>query len=77
MVAFSAADLTLLRIRCVSCGQHTEKLVTVLAKKDSIACAICRKEIDLKTPHNALLIKETAESCARIGEALTKLTSPE
>jgi hypothetical protein len=71
---FSAADLTLLRIRCAGCGQHTEKLVTVLAKKESITCAICRNEIDLKTPHNALLIKETAESCVRIGEALTKLT---
>jgi hypothetical protein len=72
-MAFSAADITLLRTRCVGCGQHTEKLVTVLSKKDSIPCAICRKEIDLKTPHNALLIKETAESCAHIGEALTKL----
>jgi hypothetical protein len=73
-MAFSAADLTLLRIRCAGCGQHTEKLVTVLAKKDSITCVICRAEINLRTPHNALLIKETAESCARIGEAMTKLT---
>ena len=72
-MAFSAADLTLLRIRCAGCGQHTEKLVTVLAKKESIPCAICGAAIDLKTPHNALLIKETAESCVRIGEALTKL----
>lgn len=70
---FSAADLTLLRIRCAGCGQHTEKLVTVLATKAAIQCSICHKDIDLKTPHNALLIKETKESCIRIGEALTKL----
>jgi ribosomal protein S27E len=72
-MAFSAADLTLLRIRCAGCGQHTEKLVTVLAKKDSIPCAVCGALIDLRTPHNALLIKETAESCARIGAALTNI----
>jgi hypothetical protein len=71
---FSAADLTLLRIRCASCGQHTEKLVTVLAKRDSIPCATCGALIDLKTPHNALLIKETADSCARIGIALTNIS---
>lgn len=71
---FSAADLTLLRIRCAGCGQHTEKLVTVLAKKDTLQCGVCGATIDLKTPHNTLLIKETADSCARIGEALTKLT---
>jgi ribosomal protein S27E len=70
---FSAADLTLLRIRCPGCGQHSEKLVTVLVKKDAIACAICSTTIDLTTPHNTLLIKETAESCVRIGAALTKL----
>ncbi len=73
-MAFSAADLTLLRIRCAACGQHTEKLVTVLAKRDSIPCGVCGMLIDLKTPHNALLIKETAESCARIGVALTKIS---
>jgi hypothetical protein len=72
-MAFSAADLTLLRIRCPGCGQHSEKLVTVLVKKDAIPCAICSAPIDLKTPHNALLIKETADSCARIGAALTKI----
>lgn len=72
-MAFSAADLTLLRIRCAGCGQHTEKLVTVLARRGSIPCAVCGLPIDLRTPHNALLIKETAASCARIGEALTKL----
>jgi hypothetical protein len=70
---FSAADLTLLRIRCPGCGQHTEKLVTVLARRDTIPCNICHAAIDLKTPHNTLLIRETAESCARIGEALTKI----
>ncbi|MEA2950816.1 MAG: hypothetical protein QOJ96_336, partial [Alphaproteobacteria bacterium] len=58
---------------CPGCGQHSEKLVTVLVKKDAIACAICSTTIDLTTPHNTLLIKETAESCARIGAALTKL----
>ncbi len=73
-MGFSAADLTLLRIRCAACGQHTEKLVTVLAKKESIACGVCGVPIDLKTPHNTLLIKETSDSCARIGEALTKIS---
>ncbi len=72
-MAFSAADLTLLRIRCTGCGQHTEKLVTVLAKRESIDCAVCGMSIDLTTPHNALLIKETAASCARIGDAMTKI----
>jgi transcription elongation factor Elf1 len=73
-MGFSAADLTLLRIRCAGCGQHTEKLVTVLAKKDFLTCGVCGKPIDLRTPQNALLIKETADSCARIGEALTKIS---
>ena len=74
---FSTSDLTLLRIRCTGCGQHTEKLVTVLAARASIACNICGASIDLKTPHNTLLIKETAESCARIGAALMKLAEAE
>jgi hypothetical protein len=72
-MAFSAADLTLLRIRCSDCGQHTEKLVTVLIRKDTLTCNICGTEIDLKTPHNVLLITETTKSCARIGAKLTAL----
>jgi hypothetical protein len=70
MVAFSAADLTILRIRCPGCGQHTEKLVTVLVRKSNIPCNVCGSPIDLDTPVNRLLIKETAQNCARIGAAL-------
>jgi hypothetical protein len=70
MVAFSAADLTILRIRCPGCGQHTEKLVTVLVRKSNIPCTVCGSPIDLDTPVNRLLIKETAQNCARIGAAL-------
>jgi hypothetical protein len=69
---FSTADLTLLRIRCGGCRQHTEKLVTLLVRKDIMRCATCGAVINLKAPHNALLIKQTAESCARIGAALIK-----
>jgi transcription elongation factor Elf1 len=69
-MAFSAADLTILRIRCPECGQHTEKLVTVLVKKSNIPCAVCGATIDLESPANRLLINETAQSCARIGAAL-------
>jgi hypothetical protein len=69
-MAFSAADLTILRIRCSGCGQHTEKLVTVLVRKSNIPCNVCGSLIDLDTPMNRLLIKETAQNCARIGAAL-------
>jgi hypothetical protein len=69
-MAFSAADLTILRIRCPACGQHTEKLVTVLVRKSNIPCSVCSSAIDLDTAVNRLLIKETAQNCARIGAAL-------
>jgi transcription elongation factor Elf1 len=69
-MSFSAADLTILRIRCPECGQHTEKLVTVLVRRSSIACNVCGAAIDLHTPVNKLLIKETAQNCMRLGAAL-------
>ena len=69
---FSTSDLTLLRIRCPKCGQHTEKIVTVLVRKDAIQCGTCGARISLSTPTNKILISETAACCARIGEALIK-----
>jgi transcription elongation factor Elf1 len=69
---FSTSDLTLLRIRCPKCGQHTEKIVTVLVRKDAIQCGTCGARISLSTPTNKILIAETAASCARVGEALIK-----
>jgi hypothetical protein len=69
-MTFSAADLTILRIRCSGCGQHTEKLVTVLVRKSNVPCSVCGAPIDLDTPVNRILIKETAQNCARIGAAL-------
>lgn len=69
-MSFSAADLTILRIRCPACGQHTEKLVTVLVRKSSIPCNVCGASVDLETPVNKLLIKETAQNCVRVGQAL-------
>ena len=69
---FSTADLTILRIRCQKCGQHTEKLVTLLVHKDSMQCSSCGARISLGTPTNRILIAETATSCARVGEALLK-----
>jgi len=71
-VKFSTADLTILRIRCQKCGQHTEKLVTLLLRKDAIQCSSCGERISLATPTNKILISETAASCARVGEALVK-----
>ena len=73
---FSTSDLTILRLRCQKCAQHTEKLVTVLVRKDHIQCINCGSRISLSTPTNKILIAETAESCARIGEALMKALSP-
>jgi len=70
-MAFSTSDLTILRIRCPGCKQYTEKLVTLLLRKTALPCAVCGSPIDLTTPHNVLLITETAESCKRIGAALT------
>jgi hypothetical protein len=67
---FSTSDLTILRIRCQKCGQHTEKIVTVLARKDAIPCSNCGGRISLSTPTNKILIAETSASCARVGEAL-------
>ena len=69
---FSTADLTLLRIRCQSCGQHSEKLVVLLIGKEAIPCSSCGGRINLTTPTNKLLISETAASCARVGESLVK-----
>jgi hypothetical protein len=69
---FSTADLTILRIRCQKCGQHTEKLVTLLVRKDSVPCSFCGARISLGTPTNRILIAETATSCDRVGEALLK-----
>jgi DNA-directed RNA polymerase subunit RPC12/RpoP len=71
-VKFSTSDLTILRIRCQKCGQHTEKIVTVLIRKDAIPCSNCGGRISLHTPINKILIAETAASCARVGEALMK-----
>ena len=57
---FSTADLTLLRIRCDACKQYSERLVTLLLRANSMTCAVCKATIDLTTPHNVLLINETA-----------------
>ena len=69
-MGFSTSDLTILRIRCPACKQYTEKLVTLLARKTNIPCSHCSLTIDLTTPHNAVLISETVESCKRVGAAL-------
>ena len=69
---FSTADWTMLRMRCHKCGQHTEKIVTVLIRKDAIPCGNCGARIGLSTPTNKILITETAASCDQIGEALIK-----
>jgi len=69
---FTTSDLTILRIRCQKCGQHTEKLVTLLVRKDAIPCVNCGARISLSTPTNKILIAETATSCARVGDALIK-----
>ena len=62
----------MLRIRCQKCGQHTEKIVTVLIRKDAISCGNCVARISLSTPTNKILIAETAANCDRIGEVLIK-----
>ena len=69
-MGFSTSDLTLLRIRCDTCKQYTERLVTLLLRRPTMTCAVCKAAIDLTTPHNELLIRETAQSCERIGAAL-------
>jgi len=69
---FSTSDWTMLRIRCHKCGQHTEKVVTVLVRKDAVPCGNCGARISLSTPTNKILIAETAASCDRIGEVLVK-----
>jgi hypothetical protein len=76
-MTFSTADWTVLRLRCTSCRQYTERLVTLLLRKDHLPCAVCGAHIDLRTPVNAYLIKETAESCKRIGAGLAHLLRPE
>ena len=69
---FSTADWTMLRIRCCKCGQHTEKIVTVLVRKVAIPCVNCGARISLSTPTNKILIAETAASCDRVGAAMIK-----
>ena len=72
-MTFSTADQTILRIRCPTCGQHSEKLVVLLVRKNAMPCSHCGARINLATPTNQLLISATAESCVRVGEALIKL----
>jgi predicted RNA-binding Zn-ribbon protein involved in translation (DUF1610 family) len=67
---FSTADVTILRIRCQKCRQHSEKLVILLVGKDAMPCSSCGGRINLATPTNKLLISETAASCARLGAAM-------
>jgi hypothetical protein len=76
-MAFSTADWTVLRIRCTACRQYTERLLTLLIRKDFLPCGVCGALIDLKEPVNAFLIKETAESCKRVGAGLANLLRPE
>jgi hypothetical protein len=76
-MSFSTADWTVLRLRCSGCRQYTERLVTLLLRKDYLTCSVCGAQIDLKTPVNSYLIKETAESCQRIGAGLARLLRPE
>lgn len=70
---FSTADMTILRIRCPKCGQHSEKLVVLLVGRDAIPCSHCGGRVNLATPTNRLLISETAANCERVGEALMKV----
>jgi DNA-directed RNA polymerase subunit RPC12/RpoP len=70
---FSTADITLLRIRCPKCGQHNERPVTVLVRRDEVTCSNCGRAISLRTRANKLLIEETAASCGKIGAELMKL----
>jgi DNA-directed RNA polymerase subunit RPC12/RpoP len=72
-MAFSTSDITLLRIRCARCGQHNERPVTVLARRDHIDCTNCARRISLSTPTNKMLIERTAASCAKIGTELMGL----
>ena len=72
---FSTSDITLLRIRCPKCGQHNERPVTILARRDHLDCTNCGRRISLSTPTNKLLIEQTAASCAKIGGDLMKLQS--
>jgi rRNA maturation endonuclease Nob1 len=67
---FSTADVTLLRIRCQRCRQHSEKLVALLVGKDAMPCSSCGGKINLATTTNKLLISETAANCARLGAVL-------
>jgi hypothetical protein len=76
-MTFSTADWTVLRLRCNSCRQYTERLVTLLLRKEYLQCGVCGAQIDLKTPVNAYLIKETEASCKRIGAGLAHLLRPE
>ena len=76
-MTFSTADWTVLRIRCAGCRQYTERLVTLLLRKDFLPCGTCGAQIDLKDPVNAFLIHETAESCKKIGAGLANLLRPE
>ena len=69
---FSTSDLTILRLRCPKCAQYTDKIVTVLVRKEAVPCVSCGARISLSTPTNKILIAETAASCARIGETLMK-----
>ena len=45
---FSTADLTILRIRCQKCGQHTEKLVLLLTEKTRFHVLTAEAELTLK-----------------------------
>ena len=69
-MALSTSDRVSLRILCLHCGQTTEKTVSWLIVRSSMACPTCSKAIDLQFGDNGFRIHELAEKCEAIDIAL-------
>jgi hypothetical protein len=67
----SITEAIYLHIQCPNCEEGILKPVAWLASKSNMTCKGCSAVIDLKSPDNKLLIKETADHCERL-EAVLK-----
>ena len=71
----NAAERVLVLVRCDHCGKTTEKFLSGLIGKEVIRCEnpACGEVVDLRSPYNAVVIKELIEYAARADAAMTEI----
>ena len=68
----TVADGLKLPIKCPSCGEKTEKVVSWLVNENVMPCPSCGNRVNLKAGNNGRRIREGAHEAARLQAALTK-----